>query len=154
MKHVGVIAIGRPDMPDLSRPLGGRGAYGIRVYLLRSFAERVMGFILDPKDRDDLQRVAREQVLELLWPQRKSHVTPFIFYEDTPLVQNFCAEQDERRLGANADDIAGRGNKEWIIYNPKNVDDTRCAYALLGLVTIWADYVDHVLRTPRKKTHQ
>ena len=153
-KNRGILTIGRPGMPQQGLG-GGRAAYGSRVYIQRPFIERLKGFILSDENRKNLLRVAGELVLEPLWPKRIINFNPFLFWEDTPIPQTFEFGYDGKSMGAKHDDIAGRGlEDDWVIYQPKNIDSPIEAYALLGLATLWLDYVDQTLDTPRKRSAQ
>ncbi len=123
------------------------GAYGFGVYLDRGFARKVKDFVLDEVDfvQNRFQEMGEKLIVRRLFRKEGGYIRkPYDFVEDSLLIQSIHVPGNACDLGvawAQIEDIENeRVRKNWLEYNPHNVDSMAQAFALFSLFTKWVDW--------------
>jgi len=120
--------------PDESRHLGG---HGFGIYLDANFARQAKNFVADDVVQNRFQEFGKDWIIKRLFKKDKFIRDPYMFVENSLLVQSIHVQGDACDLRTDWGEIEylDRENslREQIQYSPHNVDSVYQAYALFSL---------------------
>ncbi len=124
------------------------GQYGFNIWLDKSFAKKAFDRKLEEKVRDNLIINAKE-IIKRTFPQDmiSAHETPYIFLEDSCLVQVLQVPGDACDIGLDISmiDYIKAGEID-VNYTPHNIDMQIQQYALLSIFLNWANGIDGLIK--------
>lgn len=126
------------------------GRYGFGIYLDRAFAQRARAADFGPETQQRMQDEAKSQILRKLFKEKYIH-PPFMFVDDSALVQSFQVPGDACQLGIDyrtIEDLKDSDGRN-LEFSPHNVDCMQQSFGLLCLFTQWVDWVEATIE-PRR----
>jgi len=128
----------------------GLGQYGFCVYLDRDFASQTLDKKIDSKVQEDFQKRTKEMIVKKVFSDEYI-LPPFMFVEDSLLVQSFHVPGNASDLGVDWNTIHSLKKddcfRNYLEYSPHNVDSMNQAFTLLSLFTYWVDCAEATLES-------
>ncbi len=135
----------RPNFPN-------RGAYTFCINVDGSFIGRCMAHKITRAEQQGFNKIGSKIIRDVL---RDRMLSPYLFEEDSLLVTQCSLGRDGEWLSADRNHLdrleAVKDRRELgknipsVEYNGHNIDTPAQAYALLSLLTTWAEYAQVLL---------
>ena len=111
----------------------------------KDIARKLKSIKITEKDRENFQKIAREQVLEISGFKEKN---PYSFFEDTLLIKWIYLDRGKNIWLGDFGKInyLERDSSEELTWSSSNVDNKFDAYTLGSLFTRWTHYAEVFLK--------